>query len=189
MKKLAKLGLASILSAGALYAGTYNIDPSHSNVGFKVKHMMISNVTGKFDKFNGSFEYDEKLEKLKNLTGTVEVQSVNTENEKRDGHLKSSDFFNAKQYPNLTFTLDTIKGDKAYGMLTMRGVSKKVALDFEDNGMITDPWGNQRIGLALSGKVNRYDYGIKYNSAIEAGGVVVGEKVKLNIEIEGILAK
>lgn len=187
--KLVKLGLASVLAAGTLFAGIYNVDTSHSNIGFKVKHMMISNITGKFDKFNGSFEYDEKTNTIKNLTGVVEVSSINTENEKRDGHLKSADFFDAKKHPKLTFKLDKIDDEKAYGVLTMRGISKNVALDFENNGSIKDPWGNTRVGLALSGKVNRMDYGLKYNSILEAGGVAVGEKVKLDIELEGILAK
>lgn len=187
--KLVKLGLASILAAGALYAGTYNVDRSHSNVGFKVKHLMISNVTGNFDKFTGSIEYDEKTNKVTALSGKIIVDSINTENKKRDDHLKSVDFFDAKNYPNLTFKLDTIQDDKAYGVLTMRGVSKKVVLDFELNGTVTDPWGNKRVGLELSGKLNRKDYGLNWNKALEAGGIVVGEKVKLLIELEGILAK
>lgn len=187
--KLLTLGLISVLTAGALFAGTYKIDPSHSNVGFKVKHLMISNVTGKFDKFAGTFEYDEKTKTVKSLNGTIEVGSINTENAKRDGHLKSADFFDAANHPNLTFKLNKIADDKAYGVLTMRGVSKNVILDFENNGSIKDPWGNTRVGLALSGKINRIDYGLKYNSILEAGGVTVGEKVKLDIEIEGILAK
>lgn len=189
MTKLVKLGLASILATSALYAGTYNVDPTHSNVGFKVKHLMISNVSGKFDKFAGSFEYDEKTNTLKSFTGKVEINSINTANAKRDGHLKSADFFDAVKYPALTFKLDKIDDDKAYGVLTMRGVSKTVALDFENNGTVTDPWGNKRVGLELNGKINRKDYGLNWNKALEAGGVVVGEKVKLNIEIEGILAK
>ena len=189
MTKLIKLGLASILSAGALYAGTYNVDASHSNVGFKVKHMMISNVSGKFNDFNGSFDYDEKTKTLKSLAGVVKVKSVDTQNTKRDDHLRSSDFFAADKYPELTFKLDKIDGDYVYGKLSMRGITKEVKFDFEDNGSITDPWGNKRIGLTLSGKLNRLDYGIKYNSVIEAGGVVVGEKVKLEIEIQGILSK
>ena len=187
--KLLKLGLATLLTTGALFAGTYNVDTSHSHVGFKVKHMMISNVKGKFDKFNGSFEYDEKTNTLKSLTGTVEVSSINTENTKRDNHLRSSDFFAASEYPQITFILEKVDGDTAYGKLTMRGVTKDVKLDFENNGSVKDPWGNTRVGLAFSGKVNRYDYGIKYNSLLEAGGVTIGEKVKLEIELEGVLAK
>ena len=189
MTKLVKLGLASILSAGALYAGTYNVDTSHSNVGFKVKHMMISNVTGKFDTFNGSFDYDEKTNSLKSLNGVVEVKSINTANEKRDNHLRASDFFAADKYPQIIFNLNKVEDDKAYGKLTMRGVTKDVVLDVETNGTIKDPWGNTRAGLVLEGKVNRMDYGIKYNSVLEAGGVAVGEKVKLIVELEGILKK
>jgi polyisoprenoid-binding protein YceI len=94
-----KLGLVLILTASTLFGGTYNIDKSHSNVGFKVKHMMITNVYGKFDKFNGSFEYDAKTKKLTSLTGTIDVTSINTENTRRDNHLKSEDFFDAKKYP------------------------------------------------------------------------------------------
>lgn len=189
MTKLVKLGLASILASSALYAGTYKVDSTHSSVGFKVKHMMISNVSGKFKQFDGSFEYDEKTNKVKSLTGSIEVNSINTDNEKRDGHLKSADFFDAQKHPKLTFKLDRINDEKAYGKLTMKGVTKDVVLDFENNGTIKDPWGNTRVGLAFSGKVNRIDYGLKYNSILEAGGVAVGEKVKLDIEIEGILAK
>ncbi len=186
---LVKLGLVSIFAASALFAGTYKVDASHSNVGFKVKHLMISNVTGKFDKFTGSFEYEEKTNTLKALTGDVEVSSINTENEKRDNHLKSADFFDAKNHPKLTFKLDKIDGDTAYGKLLLRGVTKDVKLDFENNGTVVDPWGNKRVGLELTGKINRKDYGLNWNKGLEAGGVLVGEQVKLSIELEGILVK
>jgi polyisoprenoid-binding protein YceI len=187
--KLAKLGLVSVLTAAALFGGTYNVDKSHSNVGFKVKHLMISNVSGKFDKFKGSFEYDEKTNTLKSLNGTIKVSSINTEDKKRDDHLKSADFFDVKKYPNITFKLKEIKGDKAHGEFTMHGVTKNIALDFENNGTVTDPWGNKRVGLELSGKLNRKDYGVSWNKAIETGGIVVGNKIKLTIDLEGILAK
>ena len=187
--KLVKVGLASILSAGALFAGTYNIDVSHSNVGFKVKHLMISNVNGQFNTFSGNFNYDEKTNTIKSLEGKIKVNSIDTDNKKRDGHLKSADFFDASKHPSLTFKLDRINDDKAYGILTIKGVSKKVELDFENSGSIVDPWGNKRVGLELTGKINRKDYGLNWNKALEASGVVVGETVKLNIELEGILAK
>jgi len=187
--KIVKLGLISILTAGALFAGTYNVDQSHSNVGFKVKHLMISNVTGKFDNFNGSFEYDEKTNTLKSLVGKVDATSINTENKKRDGHLKSADFFDTANYPELTFTLEKVDGDIAYGKLTIRGVTKNVKLELENNGTVVDPWGNKRVGLELNGKINRKDFGLNWNKALEAGGVVVSETIKLNIELEGILAK
>jgi len=187
--KIARLGLAAILTAGALYAGNYNVDVAHSSAAFKVKHMMISNVKGSFDKFNGTFEYDEKTKQLVALSGSIETASVNTKNAKRDGHLQSADFFDAAKYPSINFDLSKIEGDIAYGKLTMHGITKEVALDFENNGMVKDPWGNTRVGLALSGKLNRKDFGLVYNSALETGGVLIGEVVKLDIEIEGILAK
>ncbi|WP_419766401.1 MAG: YceI family protein [Arcobacter sp.] len=187
--KIVKITLATILTATALFAGTYNVDASHSNVGFKVKHLMISNATGKFDKFTGSFEFDEKSNTLKSLNGVAEVASINTENEKRDGHLKSADFFDVANYPKITFMLNKIDGDTAYGKLTMKGITKNIELDLENNGSIIDPWGNKRVGLELNGKINRKDFGLNWNKALEAGGVVVGETVKLNIGLEGILAK
>ena len=188
MKSL-KLGLASVIASSALFAGTYNVDASHSNVGFKVKHLMISNVSGKFDKFNGTFEYDEKTKKLKSLVGEVTVSSINTEDEKRDTHLKSADFFDEVNHPTLTFKLDKVDGNSAYGKLTIRGVTKDVKLDLENNGTAVDPWGNTRVALALTGKINRTDFGLNWNKALEAGGVLVDETVKLNVEVEGILAK
>lgn len=187
--KFLKLGLASVIASTALFAGTYNVDASHSNVGFKVKHMMISNVVGKFDKFDGTFEYDEKTKTLKSLVGNIDVNSINTENEKRDAHLKDSDFFAAKDFNNIKFELAKIEGHKVFGKLTIRGITKDVELDFENNGTVKDPWGNTRVGLALSGKINRMDYGLKYNKVLEAGGVAVDEIVKLDIQLEGILAK
>lgn len=189
MTKLVKLGLASILSAGALYAGTYKVDTSHSIVGFKVKHMMISNTSGKFNKFNGTFEYDEKTKQLKSLTGKIDVNSIDTNDKKRDTHLKAPELFDAKKFPTITFALDKIEDDYAFGKLTIKGVTKNVKLDFENNGSIKDPWGNTRVGLVLSGKINRKDYGITWNKVLETGGVAVGEKVNLDIELEGILSK
>jgi polyisoprenoid-binding protein YceI len=187
--KLVKTGLVSVLLASTLFGGTYNVDASHSHVGFKVKHMMISNVKGNFDKFSGSFEYDEATKTVKSLTGTVVIDSINTQNEKRDGHLKSGDFFLAEKYPEMKLELTKIQGDTAYGKLTLRGVTKDIELEIENNGMIKDPWGNTRVGLALNGKINRMDYGVKYNSVLEAGGVAVGETVKFDVELEGVLAK
>jgi len=188
--KLIKISLASILASTALFAGTYNVDKSHSSVEFKVKHMMVSNVKGTFDDFKGSFEYDEKTNTLKSLNGLVQVASVNTANEKRDKHLRESDFFAAEQYPNIIFDLDEVKDDKAYGKLTMRGVTKDVVLDIDTAGQtIKDPWGNTRTGFTLEGKINRFDYGIKYNSLLEAGGVAVGDMVKLTVEIPRYIKK
>eukprot|EP01156_Anaeramoeba_ignava_P013886 Anaeramoba_ignava/a607714_32.p2 GENE.a607714_32~~a607714_32.p2 ORF type:complete len:189 (+),score=-2.07 a607714_32:571-1137(+) len=187
--RLVKLGLISILASGALFAGTYNVDKSHSSVGFKVKHMMISNVKGSFDEFKGSFVYDEETKKLTALTGTIDAASINTANKKRDDHLKSEDFFDTAKYPELTFVLKKVDGDNVYGDLTMHGVTKEVKLELEDNGTVKDPWGNTRVGLTLEGKIDRKEFGLVYNSILEAGGVAIGDKVKLEIELEGILKK
>ena len=189
MKRIITTIVTGILSSTALFAGTYNVDTSHSNVGFKVKHMMISNVIGKFDKFNGSFEYDEKTNTLKALSGIIQVDSINTANQKRDTHLKSDELFNAQKYPEIRFMLEKTDSDYAYGKLTMHGVTKNVKLDLENNGLVKDPWGNTRVGLELTGKLSRIDYGITWNKVLEAGGVVVGDTIKLDIQIEGILAK
>lgn len=188
--KLIKLSIASILTAGALFGATFNVDKTHSSVGFKVKHMMISNVTGQFEDFNGTFEYNEKTNLLESLKGEVEVSSVNTANEKRDKHLRESDFFAANEFPQITFVLDKVDGEKAFGKLTMRGVTKDVELEVETSGRtIKDTRGNIRVGLTLEAKVNRFDYGIRYNSILEAGGVAIGEEVKLIIELAGVKIK
>jgi len=187
--KMFKFVFLSILGAGSLFAGNYNIDTSHSSVGFKVKHLMISYVKGSFDSFNGSFDYDEKTNTLKSLNGTIEVSSINTSNKKRDDHLRAPDFFDVEKYPKITFELKSIKGDKVSGILTMRNISKMVILDFENNGTIKDPWGNTRAGFELIGKIKRSDFGLTWNKVLEAGGVAVGDIVKLDIQIEGILKK
>lgn len=187
--KLVKVGLASLLTASYLFAGTYNIDTTHSNVGFKVKHMMISNVVGSFNKFSGTFEYDEKTKILKSLVGNVDVTSINTSIAKRDEHLKSSDFFDVAKYPSIKFILTKVKGDIVYGNLTMHGITKEVKLDFENNGAIKDPSGITRAGMNLSGTIERKDFGLTYNAVLEAGGIAIGDKVRIEVELEGILQK
>ncbi len=184
-----KLGLTSILLASSLFAGTFNVDPVHSNVAFKVKHMMISNVTGEFDTFSGSFQYDEKTKKLTSLNGKVDVNSINTDNVKRDGHLKSADFFDASKFPNITYKISKIVGDEAHGEITIHGITKKVVFDFENSGMIKDPWGNTRVGLEITGSISRKAFGLKWNNLLETGGAIVADKIKLSIELEGVLAK
>merc|ERR1711879_1020111 len=182
------MGVAGLFSAVTLFAGNYTVDKSHSGVAFKVKHMMISNVKGSFDQFDGKFEYDEKANTLKSLDGVIEVASVNTANAKRDGHLKSADFFDAANHPLITFKLTKVDGDEAYGELTMRGVTKKIELDFEAGGTGKNPWGKTVAGFSLSGKIKRSDFGLKWNKALEAGGMLVGDTIKLEIDVEGVKA-
>lgn len=175
---------ALVLGSGSLFGALYNVDASHSSVGFKVKHMMISNVSGNFLKFGGSYDLDEGT--LKALEGTIEVGSIDTGIEKRDAHLKNEDFFDAAKHPEITFVMKTFDGDSVTGDLTMHGVTRSVTLDAEVSGTITDPWGNVRSAVALNGSIKRSDFGLNWNKALETGGVVVGDKIKLDIELEGI---
>jgi polyisoprenoid-binding protein YceI len=185
--KIFKIALVSILAAGTLFAGTYKVDVSHSNVGFKVKHMMITNVKGNFNEFEGVIEYDEQNKLIKDITGVIQVGSIDTDNDKRDKHLVAEDIFNAAKFPTIEFELVKIQSDKAYGNLTMHGVTKLIELEYENNGVITDPWGKQRVGIELEGEINRKDFGVNWNKILEAGGVAVSEEVQLEISLQGIL--
>lgn len=181
MKKI----LAGLVLSGAmLFAGTYQLDASHSKVGFKIKHLSISNVYGTFDKFDANIEYDEKTKELKVLKSKVDVNSVNTKNEKRDAHLLEEDYFDVKKYPNMSFELVEIKDDTLIANLTIKGITQKVEFDYENNGIVKDPWGNTKLGFSLEGKINRVEYGLKANKLLDSGGLLLGEKVKINVDIE-----
>ncbi len=168
---------------------SWSIDPSHSQIVFKVRHMMITNVTGLFTKFEGTISFDES-----NLTGSqievnIDPASVNTRDEKRDGHLKSPDFFDVASYPTITFKSTKIastggKSGQVTGDLTMHGVTKSVTLDVEFLGVVKSPFGTQNAGFTASTKINRKDWGLGWNVGLEAGGVLVGEDVTVNIEVE-----
>lgn len=182
--RLLSAAAALMLTAGALFAAPFEVDPTHSSVSFKVRHLMISNVTGKFDTFSGS--YDLEGGKLLALTGTIDTASVDTGIEKRDAHLKSADFFDAAKYPKITFKMTKFDGDKVTGDLTMHGVTRSVTLDADVSGTIKDPWGLTRSSVSLEGKLKRSDFGLTYNQALEAGGVAVGDEIKIAVELEGI---
>ncbi|MDD2828904.1 MAG: YceI family protein [Sulfuricurvum sp.] len=184
MNKLAVILAGILVSGSALFAAPYSVDVSHSSVGFKVKHMMISTVSGNFSGFSGS--YDLEKGKLKSLSGTVKTTTVDTGIQKRDDHLRSADFFDVATYPEMTFAMTSQKGKKVTGNLTIHGITKAVTMTMDMGGEITDPWGNKRSGFVLNGVVNRKDFGLNWNKAIEAGGVVVGDDVKITIEIEGV---
>lgn len=186
MKKrfIAAIVSGLLLGSASLFGAAYNVDVSHSSVGFKVKHMMISTVSGNFSGFSGSYELQKGV--LKSLTGTVKAETINTGIAKRDDHLRSADFFDVTKYPEITFAMISHKGKNVTGNLSIHGVTKKVTLHVDMGGEVTDPWGNKRSGFVLTGSVNRKDFGLNWNKAMEAGGVVVGEEVKLIIEVEGI---
>lgn len=164
------------------------IDPTHSEIGFKVKHMMFTNVSGSFTKFDASATTEGDDFENASFEFSGDIDSVQTGNADRDGHLKSGDFFDAENSPKLTFksTSFTKAGSdyKLEGDLTVRGVTKPVTLDAEFGGIAKDPWGNTKAGLSITGKLNRKDWGLTWNSALETGGVLVGEEVKLAIELQ-----
>jgi polyisoprenoid-binding protein YceI len=182
--KLLKSSVVLLAAAVTLSAGGYTLDKAHSQVGFKVRHMVVSSVSGNFNTFDGTFELADG--KLKGLEGVVETASINTENEKRDNHLRSADFFDAVKYPKMTMKLLSVKGDEAVAELTIKDVTKKVTFEVEMGGEIDDPWGNHRAGLELSGKIDRRDYGLMWNKVLETGGVLVGDEVKITIALEGV---
>jgi polyisoprenoid-binding protein YceI len=190
-----KLPIAVVLSLASFVAriqaaDTYNIDPNHSTVGFAVNHMVINTVRGKFDEFTGSVTLDNNA--LQAGTAAIQTKSINTGIERRDNHLKSPDFFDAAKYPTITFQSKRAekKGDDAIlvGDFTMHGVTKEISLPVTVKGPIKDPWGNNRIGLEAKTKLNRKDYGLKYNQMLETGGMVVGDEVEIQINAEAVKA-
>ncbi len=165
------------------------IDPTRSEIGFKVKHVMFTNVSGKFDTYEASVTTEDDTFTNANIEFSADINSIDTRNADRDGHLKSADFFDAENYPELTFKASSLSKleDGNYeiaGDLTIKGVTKFVKLPAEFSGLMTDPWGNTKAGLNIYGKINRKDWGLNWNSALETGGVLVGEEVKLEIELQ-----
>lgn len=168
---------------------TWALDPTHSEIHFKVKHMMISTVTGEFTKFDASLETEEEDIKTGKVKFSADISSINTKNEQRDGHLKSADFFDAEQFPALSFESTSIEHKSGndyvlHGNLTLRGVTKEVSLAVEYAGAIKDPYGYTRAGFELSGKINRKDFGLTWSAVTEAGGLVVGDEVRLLANVE-----
>lgn len=169
----------------------WKIDPSHSSMQFSVRHMLITNVVGKFDNYDIKFKSGDEDFANSEIGVTIQVKSINTDNEKRDEHLRSDDFFAADEFPTLTFKANEFKkvSDNKYkliGDLTMRGTTKRVELDALFIGKVNDPWGNTRVGFEVKGSVNRFDYGLKWNNAIETGGLVVGETVNITANVQFI---
>jgi polyisoprenoid-binding protein YceI len=168
---------------------TWAIDPTHSEIGFKVKHMMFTNVSGKFLKFDATAQTEGDNFESAEIRFTGDASSIETGNADRDNHLRSGDFFDIENNPNLEFvsTSFTNKGGDNYelqGNLTLRGVTKPVTLDVEFGGIGQDPWGNTKAGFSAKGKISRKDWGLNWNSALEAGGVLVSDEVRLELELQ-----
>lgn len=186
MKKniMSLIAITLLATSSSLMAKPYVVDPAHSNVGFKVKHMVISTVSGKFNEFSGVFDVENGV--FKSLKGVIKAASIDTGIEKRDNHLRSDDFFDAANHKDITFVMKSATKDKMTGDLTIRGITKEVKLNLDFGGVVKDPWGGERVGLTLEGKISRKEFGLKWNDLIETGGAVVGDDVRMVVELEGI---
>ncbi|MFZ0389856.1 MAG: YceI family protein [Calditrichia bacterium] len=184
--------IAGLCLVGGLFAsGTYVIDPVHSNIGFSVRHMVISNVEGEFQEVDAVLTWDEDNPENSAIKATVQTSSIDTDNEKRDNHLRSADFFDSETHPEMTFESKNIKkvDENEYiakGDLTIRGITREVEVPITILGKIKDPYGNTRIGAQSSFVVNRHDFNLNWNKMLESGGLVVGEDVKINLDVQMI---
>lgn len=167
----------------------WSLDPTHSEITFKVKHLMISTVTGQFKKFTlvGETSTDD-FNTAEKIEFTADIDSIDTNNEQRDAHLKSADFFNAAEHPQIIFSGTQYKGEgedgKLTGNLTIAGITKPVVLNAEYGGIVVDPYGQTKVGFTVTGKISRKEFGITYGSTLETGGVLLGDEIKINAEIQ-----
>ncbi|WPO83331.1 YceI family protein [Chryseobacterium sp. JJR-5R] len=164
-------------------ATKWTLDPAHSEITFKVKHMMISNIKGNFTDFTAEIDAEDDTFANAKTTATIQTDSISTNNTDRDNHLKSAEFFNAEANPVITFESSALNNEVT-GNLTLNGVTKPVVLDVEFGGINVDPWGNTKAGFSFEGKINRKDFGLNWNAALEAGGVMVSEEVKIAGELQ-----
>ena len=192
------LSIFSILFVVALAANAQQtrwvIDKAHTNILFTISHMVISDVSGQFHDYEAEILADKPDFSDLKINISIDVKSIDTDNAKRDDHLRSADFFDVAKYPEMTFISKTMKktGDKTYqltGDFTMHGITKEITLDVKYSGTITDPWGNTRAGFKLTGSLNRGDFGLKYNSVMDNGGLLIGEEVNIICNVEIVKAK
>ena len=181
----------STITRPAELTGTYTIDPSHTSISFVARHAMVTKVRGAFNDFEGTITIDGENPSNSSAEVTIQAKSIDTRNADRDAHLRSNDFFDMDSYPEITFRSTAIEqvSDSEYrvtGDLTIKGTTKPVTIDFEYTGAATDPFGNQRIGFEGKTTVNRKDWGVNWNAALEAGGVLVSEKVDLVFDVSAI---
>jgi polyisoprenoid-binding protein YceI len=180
----------SVRTTTLIPAGTWKVDPAHSGVEFSVKHMGIANVRGKFTEFEGTLEVGEDILSTR-VRGSVKVASIDTNEDQRDVHLRSVDFFDAENYPEITYECTRIEpideeSSHVFGNLTMHGVTREVKLDVVLQGTDTDPWGSERAGLEALGVLNRSDFDMKFNQALGSGNVLVGDKVRMSLDISAV---
>ena len=190
-KQFVLAGAASFLVAAAAQgADRYQIDPAHTQIGFSVRHLVINNVKGKFNEFSGTILYDGQDITQSSVSVTLKAASIDTGVEQRDADLRSANFFDGARFPEVTFKSTRIEkrgeGYVALGTLTMHGVAKEVALPFSITGTIKDPWGKQRMGVEASLTINRQDWGIAYSQTLDSGGLIVGNDVKIELNVEAV---
>ena len=171
----------------------WNIDAAHSGINFSIRHLVVSKVRGRFAKYTGTLELDTQDLTRSKLEATIETASIDTGVGQRDDHLRSADFFDAATYPELRFVgkrIEKVSGNeyRVHGDLTIRDTTREVTLDVEYGGQAKDPWGNERVAFAAKTSINRKDFGLNWNQALEAGGVLVGEKVDIELELEAVKA-
>jgi polyisoprenoid-binding protein YceI len=170
---------------------TWQIDPVHSHIHFSIRHFVISKIHGRFTKWGGTVQFDEHVPANSKVEVSIEAASIDTNDPKRDGHLKTPDFFDTERYPHITFVstkAEAAGGDhyRVTGDLTMRGVTHPVAFDVEYGGSVKDPWGNNRGGFSIKGSIERKDFGLAFNQVLEGGGLALGEKVDFAIDLEAV---
>jgi polyisoprenoid-binding protein YceI len=184
--------LAALATTGAA-ADKFAADPSHSSIGFAVKHMVVSKVKGYFNDYTVDIVYDDKDLTKSSVEVAIKTASIDTKQQKRDDHLRSPDFFDAAKFPEITFKSKRIEksgdGYVAIGDFTMRGVTKEISLPFTFAGVVTDPYGNTRLGLSASTRLNRQEYGVSWSKTLDSGGLVVSDDVEIEIEIEAVKPK
>jgi len=192
MKKIL-LTIVAMLLTSSVFASKYKLDESHTYIGFKVKYLAFSTVRGKFDKFSGSSNFDEKSGKLSALQATITATSINTNEPDRDKHLRSADFFDVKKHKNVTFTSTKViyknkKPSKIVGKLTIHGVTKTINLKVTDwGGTAVDPWGNKRIAFEATAKIDRRNYGLKWNKGLkQVGGLMVSNEIEFVLQLQAI---
>ena len=187
VKRLMLSCLLAVSLTGAIWATDFKVDPTHSSVGFSIKHM-FTNVTGQFSQFNGRFSHNQKTKKLSGIDFTITSNSLNTQNQKRDDHLRSADFFDTALYPTITFKGSSIKSFKGKydvsGILTLHGVSKEVTFKAVHLGSATNPWGQETTSYSATAVINRKDFGMSWNKELDKGGLLIGNNVTITVELE-----
>ena len=194
LKKPLILVAALMIFAVGVQAETWTVDATHSSMSFSVSHMVVSKTKGGFNDFEGTINFDGKNLAAGSVELSAKIASIDTDDEKRDGHLKGADFFDAEKYPTMSFkSTSVVVGEgsefKLVGDLTMKGVTKEVTFDCELNGVVDDPWGNTRAGFSAGTTIDRQDFGISFSKTMDAGGLMVGNDVSISLELEVVQVK